>query len=44
MKEKELHFSIELAYKPKILNVIKKVRQKKACQENNIPLKLIKAN
>ena len=44
MKEKELHFSIELAYKPKILNVIKKVRQEKACQENNIPLKLIKAN
>lgn len=43
-KEKELHSSIELADKPKILNVIKKVRQKKACQENNIPLKLIKAN
>ena len=44
MKEKYLNFSFEFVDKPKISKEINKLDYKKACQEHNIPVKLIKSN
>ena len=44
MKEKDLNFSFEFVDKPKISKEINKLDGKKACQEHNIPVKLIKSN
>ena len=44
MKEKDLYFSFEFVDKPKISKEINKLDQKKACQEHDIPVKLIKSN
>ena len=42
MKEKDLNFSFEFVHKPKISKEINKLDSKKACQEHDIPVKLIK--
>ena len=42
MKEKDLNFSFEFVDKPKISKKINKLDSKKACQEHDIPVKLIK--
>ena len=44
MKEKDLYFSFEFVDKPKISKEINKLDEKKACQEHDIPVKLIKSN
>ena len=44
MKEKDLYFSFEFVDKPKISKKINKLDEKKACQEHDIPVKLIKSN
>ena len=44
MKEKDLNFSFEFVNKPKISKEINKLDGKKACQEHDIPVKLIKSN
>ena len=44
MKEKDLYFSFEFVDKPKISKEINKLNKKKACQEHDIPVKLIKSN
>ena len=45
MKEKALNFFFfEFVVKPKISKEINKLDGKKACQEHNIPVKLIKSN
>ena len=44
MKEKDLYFSFEFVDKPKISKEINKLDKKKACQEHDIPVKLIKSN
>ena len=44
MKEKDLNFSFEFVNKPKISKEINKLYGKKACQEHDIPVKLIKSN
>ena len=44
MKEKDLNFSFEFVHKPKISKKIKKLDSEKACQEQDIPVKLIKLN
>ena len=44
MKEKDLRFSFEFVDKQKISKEINKLDEKKACQEHNIPVKLIKSN
>ena len=44
MKEKNLNFSFEFVDKPKISEEINKLNGKKACQEHDIPVKLIKSN
>ena len=44
MKEKDLYFSFEFADKPKISKEINKLDEKKACQEHDIPVILIKSN
>ena len=44
MKEKDLNFSFEFVDKPKISKEINKLDGKKACQEHDIPVKLIKSN
>ena len=44
MKEKDLNFSFEFVYKPKISKEINKLDSKKTCQEHDIPVKLIKSN
>ena len=43
MKEKALNFSFEFVVKPKISKEINKLDGKKACQEHNIPVELIKS-
>ena len=44
MKEKDLCFSFEFVDKQKISKEINKLDEKKACQEHDIPVKLIKSN
>ena len=44
MKEKDLNFYFEFVDKPKISKKINKLDSKKACQEHDIPVKLIKSN
>ena len=44
MKEKDLNFSFEFVDKPKISKEINKLDGKKACQEHDILVKLIKSN
>ena len=45
MKEKDLYFSFEFVGKPpKLSKEINKLNEKKACQEHDIPVKLIKSN
>ena len=44
MKEKDLYFSFEFVDKPKNSREINKLDKKKACQEHDIPVKLIKLN
>ena len=44
MKRKGLYFSFEFVDKPKISKKINKLDRKKGCQENDIPVKLIKSN
>ena len=44
MKEKDLYFSFKFVDKPKISKEINKLDGKKACQEHDIPVKLIKSN
>ena len=44
MKEKDLYFSFEFIDKTKISKEINKLDKKKACQEHDIPVKLIKSN
>ena len=44
MREKDLYFSFEYVDKPKISKEINKSGGKKACQEHDIPVKLIKSN
>ena len=44
MKEKDLNFSFEFVDKPKISKEINKLDGKKACQEHDIIVKLIKSN
>ena len=44
MKEKDLDFSFEFVDKPKISKEINQLNGKKACQEHDIPVKLIKSN
>ena len=44
MKEKDLSFSFEFVNKPKISKEINKLDGKEACQEHDIPVKLIKSN
>ena len=44
MKEKDLYFSFEFVDKPKISKEINKLDEKKARQEHDIPVKLIKSN
>ena len=44
MKEKDLYFYFEFVDKPKISKEINKLNKKKACQEHDIPVKLIKSN
>ena len=44
MKEKDLNFSFEFVDKPKISKEINQLNGKKACQEHDIPVKLIKSN
>ena len=44
MKEKDLNFSFEFVNKPKISKEINKLDGQKACQENDIPVKLIKSS
>ena len=44
MKEKDLNFSFEFVDKPKISKEINKLDGKKACQEHDIPVKLITSN
>ena len=43
MKEKDLYFSYGFVDKPKISKEINKVDDKKACQEHDIPVKLMKS-
>ena len=43
-KEKDLYFSFEFVYKPKIPKEINKLDRKKVCQEHDIPVKLVKWN
>ena len=42
MKKKDLNFSFKFVDKPKIYKEINKLDSKKACQEHDIPVKLIK--
>ena len=44
MKEKDLYFSFEFVVKPNISKEINKLDEKKACQEHDVPVKLIKSN
>ena len=44
MKEKDLYFSFEFVDELKISKEINKLDEKKACQEHDIPVKLIKLN
>ena len=44
MKEKDLYFSFEFVDKPKISKEINKLDGKKAYQEHDIPVNLIKSN
>ena len=44
MKEKYLNFSFEFVNKPKISKEINNLDDKRACQEHDIPVKLIKSN
>ena len=44
MKEKDLHFSFEFADKPETSKEINKLNKKKAYQEHDIPVKLIKSS
>ena len=44
MNEKDLNFSFEFVDKLKISKEINKLDSKKACQEHDIPVKLIKCN
>ena len=44
MKEKDLYFSFEFVNKPKISKEINKLDEKNACQQHDIPVKLIKSN
>ena len=44
MKEKDLNFSFEFVDKPKNSKEINKLDGKKACQEHDIPVKLIQLN
>ena len=44
MKEKDLNFSFEFVDKPKIYKEINQLNGKKACQEHDISVKLIKSN
>ena len=41
---KRFEFSFEFVDKPKISNEINKPDRKKACQEHDIPVKLVKSN
>ena len=43
MKEKDLNFSFEFVDKQQISKEINKLDGKKACQEHNIPVELIKS-
>ena len=43
MKEKDLNFSFEFVNKSKISKKINKLDDKKACQEHDIPVKLVKS-
>ena len=44
MKKKELNFSFEFVGKPKVSKEINRSGGKSACQEHDIPVKLIKSN
>ena len=44
MKERDLSFSFEFVNKPNISKEINKLDSKEACQEHDIPVKLIKPN
>ena len=44
MKEKDLNFSFEFVNKPKISKEMNKLDDQKACQEHDVPVKLIKLN
>ena len=44
MKKKDLKCSLEFVDKPNILKEINHFDRKKACQEHDIPVKLIKLN
>ena len=44
MNEKDLNFCFEFVDKPKISKEINQLNGKKACQEHDIPVKLIKSN
>ena len=44
LKEKDLNFSFEFVNKQKISKEVNKLDSKQACQEPDIPVKLIKLN
>ena len=44
MQEKDLYFSFEFVDKPKVSKELNKLDRKKACQELDIPIKLIRSN
>ena len=44
MKNKNMSFSFSFVTKETILNELRKLNPKKACQESDIPLKIIKEN
>ena len=44
MQEKDLYFSFKFVDKPKVSKELNKLDRKKACQELDIPIKLIRSN
>ena len=44
MKNKNMFFSFSFVTKETILNELRKLNPKKACQESDIPVKIIKGN
>ena len=44
VQEKDLYFSFEFVDKPKVSKELNKLDRKKACQELDIPIKLIRSN